>query len=71
MDANALQIRDAVIREQPWFKPGGDVGKKTLVTFYVSQHGPFTLEYTDERPSPTKVKADMDAKVLELRTILS
>jgi hypothetical protein len=40
--------------------------KKVRYTFYVGQHGPFTLEYLPGQDTPEKVKLDMQAQVDKL-----
>lgn len=57
------------VSEQPAFDGINSAGRKTLVTFYVGNHGPFQLKYDGKLPDSYTVQADMDAQVLALRTL--
>lgn len=69
MSDHDLQAHDVTIRQQPQFTPGGTVAVHTLVTFYVGNHGPFTLDYAPGHYSPEAVTTDIGKRVRELQTI--
>lgn len=71
IDANALDVHDMVISETNGFSRTGNVELVKRVTFYVGDHGPFTLEYRDGSGTPEKINSDINGKIKELREVLN
>lgn len=62
-------IHDVQVRDAPRFGIGGAITQQTTVTFYIGDHGPFTLNYAQGTATSQQIRADMDSKVRDLRTI--
>jgi hypothetical protein len=67
-NANHLQARDIQVRHVPRFTSSGVVND-TIVGFYVGEHGPFTLKYTNADPPATQIRNDIAKKINELRQL--
>lgn len=68
--ANDLSIRDVSVQQGMRFTRTGQVERETRYTFFVGNHGPFLLVYGANEDTPDQVKADMQARVDSLRSIL-
>ncbi len=66
-----LTVHDIAIREDPEISPTGAISTVTRVTFFVADHGPFRLSYPPDQFNSVKVQSDIDAKVQQLREILT
>lgn len=66
-----LEIHDVIVRSQPTFSAGGAIGQQVLVTYYVGDHGPFTLQYSPQMFTPEIARADMEHQQVQLRRLLT
>lgn len=66
-----LTIHDIVVKSSPTFSPSGAIGQQVVVTYYVGDHGPFTLQYAPKDFSPEKARAAMEHQQVELRRLIT
>lgn len=69
-DANSTEVHGMVVSHQTRLG-GGQALPITIVTYYVGQHGPFTAEFAQGQDSSTAIKAVIQAKVNDIRQLLS
>lgn len=65
---NTLQARGVQVRHVPRFTNSGVI-QDTVVSFYVGDHGPFTLTYERQDPPAGTIRADIQARIRELRSL--
>lgn len=68
-DVNELKPRSIVIRDETSVAPDSFGQSNTIVTFFVGSHGPFRLVYKKDQATSTKINADIEHQVVELRRI--
>jgi hypothetical protein len=66
--ANQLQAREVTVRHVLHFTNSGVIND-TVVSFYVGEHGPFTLKYEKSDPPATQIRSDIGKKISELRQL--
>lgn len=68
-DASALDVHDMQVSEATTFGQGGNITRKTRVTFFVGTHGPFIREYDPGQATSAKIQSDINAQVQLLRIL--
>ena len=70
MDSNgSYKVTQVSIRTSPQLNANGRVSTNTIVSFYVGQHGPFSLIYPPNMSTPDQITKDITSKVNEIRTL--
>jgi hypothetical protein len=64
-----LIVHDIKVADAPFFGATGNVSKRTRVTFFVGNHGPFTLEYDPQQATTEKIQSDINSQVQQLRIV--
>lgn len=64
-----LNVHDIRVAESSIFNPNGTTSKVTTVTFFVGDHGPFTLTYNATEATAARIKADVQAQVDKLLSV--
>lgn len=59
MDANALQLKDYLVKQVARFGRNLEVHRDWQVTFMLGEHGPFMLSYQDTMPDHATLQADI------------
>ena len=67
---DSFEINNVQSQERPVFDRRGNVRSQVEYSFFVGQHGPFTLRYAHGEDKPERVQADMTAQVQKLQAIL-
>lgn len=66
-----LAVHDITVTQQPFFGQGGAVKTQKRVTYFVGNHGPFTLTYDEGMGTADQIQADINKQVSELRVVTS
>jgi len=67
-----MTVRDIIVQDSTNFDRTGRVTIGKRVTFYVGDHGPFTLNYpTSVEGNTARIKSDIDAQVKQLQELTS
>jgi hypothetical protein len=69
-DPQGLDVHDMVMSNQPQFTRTGGVRQVTVVTYYVGDHGPFTLTYNQGDDNAERITSDIQHQVAEMRRIM-
>lgn len=69
-DVNDLRVHDVVVKDDTDFRPLNFGQPLTKVTFYVGDHGPFTLTFKKGEATSTAINAAIDHQVVELRRVM-
>ena len=65
-----LTVRDILVQDTTNFGRNGTVQQGKRVTFWVGDHGPFTLNYaTKEEGNTMRIKSDIDQQVIQLKEL--
>lgn len=65
-----LTVHDIQVQDTTTFSRQGQVQTGKRVTYYVGDHGPFTLTYdSKEQANTTRIKSDIDAQVQQLKQL--
>lgn len=62
-------IHDVQVRDTLSFGLSGTAQTKTIVTYYVGSHGPFTLTYNKDQATSAQIRNDMETQARDLRAI--
>lgn len=66
-----LEIRNVLIRESAVPNVSGGIQRRTVLTFYVGPHGPFTREFESAAATPAALRAAMVSQQAALRELLT
>jgi hypothetical protein len=64
-----LNVHDIKVTDHTYFTPSGAVAKQRTVTYFVGDHGPFTLTYDPADATPDRIKQDIRQHVADLQSI--
>jgi hypothetical protein len=64
-----LTVHDILLQDITTFSRTGTVQLQKRLTFYVGDHGPFTLTYAAPEATTARIKSDIDAQVLQIREL--
>lgn len=65
-----LSVHDINVQDTTTFGRQGQVQTGKRVTYFIGDHGPFTLTYTTKEEANTaRIKSDIDAQVQQLKQL--
>jgi len=66
-----LKIANVRVRESAVLGLAGGIQRRTVVTYYVGPHGPFTDEFSTAEATPARLRAAMATRQAGLRELLT